>query len=208
MDVFRQGKILMTTSSRTTSSKEAASKSPAGPHGAAPVSPYVIGVLSDTHGRVYPRVAELLRGVNHIVHAGDVGSAEVLAALRSIAPVVAVRGNCDFGTWADDLPARTELRVAGVPILVAHIAGRPESAAPRVGLELGDGGPRVIVSGHSHVASLERRGDVLYLNPGSAGPRRFGRPRTVARIEVVAPRADVVGDVARVTAQILTAEGD
>ena len=162
-------------------------------------------MLSDTHGRLYPQVAQLLEGVDYIVHAGDVGSGEVLKALRSIAPVVAVRGNCDLENWADSLPARAEVELEGVRIVVGHIAQRAASAPPKTG---SGGQPLVVVSGHSHIASLEQRGNVLYLNPGSAGARRFGRPRTIARLEIWAPPADGQAGASRVTAQILSAEGD
>jgi putative phosphoesterase len=170
---------------------------------AQPAAPLVVGVLSDTHGNLHTRVAQLLEGVDHIIHAGDVGSAEVLTALRSIAPVIAVRGNCDLGSWADALPARAEVELAGVRIVVAHIAPRPQT-------ERG-GQPAVVISGHSHIASIQRRDDALYLNPGSAGPRRFGRPRTLALLEIFAPTSapgsEAAGDgFPRVIANITVAD--
>jgi uncharacterized protein len=176
---------------------------------ATPPTPLTVGVLSDTHGHLYPHVASLLEGVQHIIHAGDVGSAEVLGALRRIAPVTVVRGNVDVGGWADALPSRAEVELRGVTIVVSHISPRPAGAG---GDRRPVAGPLVVVSGHSHVAALEWRGEVLYLNPGSAGPRRFGRPRTVARLEIWPPRkgdtGGETGGAPRVTAQILTAEGD
>jgi uncharacterized protein len=182
--------------------------------------PVLVGVLSDTHGHLYPRVAQLLQGVEQIVHAGDVGSAQVLAALRSIAPVVAVRGNCDVEAWATALPQRAETIVGGIRIVVGHMGARLTGPS-----ESGDrSAPGVVISGHSHLASLEWRGPVLYLNPGSAGPRRFGRPRTVAHLQIWPARSEeMAGEGSseegreqgsgedcfpRVTAQILTAEGD
>jgi uncharacterized protein len=149
----------------------------AAPTGRARSKPLVIGVLSDTHGHLYPEVAKQLEGVDHIVHAGDIGSSEVLQALRRIAPVTAVRGNVDSGGWADALPSRAEVDLGGVRFVVAHIAPRPDSAGRA-------GQPVVVVAGHSHVAALEERSGVLHLNPGSAGPRRWGRPRTLARVEI------------------------
>ena len=170
---------------------------PAESPGAQSPAPLVVGVVSDTHGHLYPRVAQLLEGVDHIIHAGDVGSAEVLRALRSIAPVVAVRGNCDLDGWANALPAWAEVELAGVRIVVAHMAPRPEG---------GSGGQAmVVVSGHSHIASLDQRGLVLYLNPGSAGPRRFGRPQTIAQLEIWPPAAGEAAALPRVAARILSA---
>ncbi len=171
---------------------------PPGSPGAQLAPCLVVGVISDTHGHLYPRVAQLLKGVDHIVHAGDVGSREVLTALRSIAPVVAVRGNCDLGSWADALPLRAEVELAGVSIVVGHMASRPLAESGRQ--------PIVVVSGHSHVASLERRDEVVYVNPGSAGPRRFGRPRTIVLLEIWAPVPGGAEGSPRVTARILSAE--
>jgi uncharacterized protein len=165
-------------------------------------APLVVGVISDTHGHLYPQVAKQLEGVDHIIHAGDVGSPEVLRALRLIAPVAAVRGNTDTGGWADALPSRAEVELGGVCVVVGHIAPRADGAGR-------DGQPLVVVSGHSHIAALRQRGDVLYLNPGSAGPRRFGRARTVALLEIRPPRAgEAAGARPRVTAQIVTVDGD
>jgi putative phosphoesterase len=161
--------------------------------------PFVIGVISDTHGHLYPEIARLLEGVDYIIHAGDVGSAEVLEALRSIAPLVAVRGNCDVQAWATALPPRAEVELAGVRIAVAHMAPRPQVPS---------GAATVVISGHSHIAALEQRGDVLYLNPGSAGPRRFGRPRTIARLEIWAPPPGRPGDAPRAQAEIVAVDGD
>jgi uncharacterized protein len=158
---------------------------------AAPASavPLVVGVISDTHGHLYPQVAERLRGVDHIIHAGDVGSPEVLKALRLIAPVVAVRGNVDAGAWADALPSRAQVELGGVCVVVGHVSPRLDGAGR-------PGQPVVVVAGHSHVATVEQRGDILYLNPGSAGPRRFGRPRTLVRLEIwpLRPTGEARGD--------------
>lgn len=157
-----------------------------------------VGVLSDTHGHLYPRVVQLLQGVDHIVHAGDVGTPEVLTGLRAIAPVTAVRGNCDHEAWAAGLPVQTEVEIGGVRIVVAHIS-------PRVGPG-DDRTPVVLVSGHSHLAAMDQRGGALLLNPGSAGPRRFGRPRTIARLEVRTLAGDGPTGMPRVTAEIVAAE--
>lgn len=150
-----------------------------------------VGVLSDTHGLLRPAVLKSLQGVDHIIHAGDIGSAQVLAALRAVAPVTAVRGNCDLEAWADALPPQAEVVLGGARILVGHVIQR--MARPTAGIErrekdrnVAPGGDiAAVVFGHSHVASVEERENVLYLNPGSAGPRRFGRPRTIARLEII-----------------------
>jgi putative phosphoesterase len=151
-----------------------------------------VGVLSDTHGHLYPQVVKLLVGVDHIIHAGDIGSPQVLAALRAIAQVTAVRGNCDHYEWAVSLPAEAEVELAGVRILVGHIAGRLNETRQ---------GFRVVVTGHTHrMESVEREG-VLYLNPGSAGPARFGHPRTMARLRLTPPARS--GAPAQVRAEFL-----
>lgn len=135
----------------------------------------VVGVLSDTHGHLYPPVKRLLEGVDHIIHAGDVGSPRVLAGLRALAPVTVVRGNCDYDAWAASLPAEAHVELAGVRILVGHVAARLRDKRE---------GFRVIVTGHTHRMASEEREGVLCLNPGSAGPERFGHPRTVARLHI------------------------
>jgi len=134
-----------------------------------------IGVISDTHGLLRPEAIEALRGSALIIHAGDVGDPEILDHLRQIAPVVAVRGNVDTGRWASALPATLDIDFEGHAIHVRHIL---EDAMP-----LPDG-ISAVVYGHSHKPSIEERGGVLYLNPGSAGPRRFRLPVTVARMSV------------------------
>ncbi|MCW5890471.1 MAG: metallophosphoesterase family protein [bacterium] len=131
-----------------------------------------IGVVSDTHGLVRPELLAALDGVVHVLHAGDVGSAEVLAALGQIAPVTAVRGNNDRGPWAATLPAAITVTLAGVRIHLLH--DRKElTAVPDVA---------VVVAGHSHRPGVAEHDGVLFLNPGSAGPRRFRLPVTMARL--------------------------
>jgi putative phosphoesterase len=142
-----------------------------------------IGVLSDTHGHLYPRVKQMMTGMDHIIHAGDVGSAQVLAELAALAPVTAVRGNCDLDAWARTLPLRAVVELGGVRILVGHIAGTLHEKADPAGQDE-DGGFIAVITGHSHMAAMARRNGVVHLNPGSAGPRRYGRPRTVARLTI------------------------
>ena len=136
-----------------------------------------IGVISDTHGLLRPEAVEALRGVSQILHAGDVGGADVLDGLRAIAPVTAVRGNVDVDAWARSLPRSDVVEVEGVSIYMLHILDqldlKPEAA-----------GFGVVVYGHSHVPKSEVKSGVLYFNPGSAGPRRFKLPVTVGRLMV------------------------
>jgi putative phosphoesterase len=137
----------------------------------------VIGVISDTHGLMRPEALAALQGSDLIIHAGDVGSPDVLDALRAVAPTFAVRGNVDAGAWAASLPA-TELVEAGeILIHVLHDVSELD-------LDPGDAGFAAVIFGHSHQPLIERRNSVLFLNPGSAGPRRFKLPVAVARISV------------------------
>lgn len=138
-----------------------------------------IGVISDTHGLLRRDAIDALAGVVHIVHAGDVGSADVLDGLARIAPVTAVRGNNDRGVWAQRLPGRVRIDIASARVLVVHDAHELAGEAL--------GGVDVVVTGHSHRPLLELRDGVLHVNPGSAGPRRFRLPIALARL-VVGPR--------------------
>jgi len=135
-----------------------------------------IGVVSDTHGLLRPEALEALAGSELIVHAGDVGGPGILAALREIGPVVAVRGNNDHGPWAEALPEETTVEAEGVRLHVIHDV----KALDRRVLS----GVQVVIAGHSHQPLCERRGDVLFFNPGSAGPRRFRLPSAVGRLDV------------------------
>jgi putative phosphoesterase len=141
-----------------------------------------IGLISDTHGLLRPEVKHTLAGVSHIVHAGDVGTPAVLAELAELAPVHAVRGNNDRGAWARRLPLTTSLELEGVGIFVLHDLNELDLDPVATGLA-------VIVTGHSHRPHIERRRGVLYVNPGSAGPRRFSLPVTVGLLEVAAGAA-------------------
>ena len=140
-----------------------------------------VGLISDTHGLLRPEALAALRGSCHIVHAGDVGDPAVLAELARIAPVTAVRGNNDQGAWAEKLHAIETLEIARTRIYVIHdLAGRD--------LDPVAAGIQVVVSGHSHRPAADVRSGVLYVNPGSAGPRRFKLPITVARLALPARR--------------------
>src|SRR5687768_11930634 len=134
-----------------------------------------VGLISDTHGLLRPEALAALRGSRHIVHAGDIGDPAVLQALARIAPVTAVRGNNDTGSWAKRLSLTEDLRIAGKRIHVLHDLSQLDLDPAAEGYD-------VVVAGHSHRPREELRDGVLYLNPGSAGPRRFKLPVTVARL--------------------------
>jgi putative phosphoesterase len=137
-----------------------------------------IGVISDTHGLLRPEAVAALRGSQVILHAGDLGAAEVLHELKRIAPVVAVRGNVDVEAWAQRLRMAEVAECAGKNFYILHrIADldlKPKAA-----------GFAAIIFGHSHQPAIEWRDGVLFFNPGSAGPRRFSLPVTVGKIEIV-----------------------
>ena len=131
-----------------------------------------VGLISDTHGLLRPEAVQALAGVEQIIHAGDVGAADVIERLRAIAPVHAVRGNNDKGPWAAALPLRLTLQWAGVSIQVLHDLKELEADRAAAGFQ-------VVIAGHSHKPSVIERGATLFVNPGSAGPRRFKLPVTV-----------------------------
>ena len=135
-----------------------------------------VGVIADTHGLVRPEALAALAGSQLILHAGDIGQPAVLAALGAVAEVVAVRGNNDRGPWARALPETELAEVGACAIYLVHILDLLDlTPAPHVA---------AVVSGHSHQPAIAWKDGVLYLNPGSAGPRRFGRPITLARLTV------------------------
>ena len=135
---------------------------------------YRIGVISDTHGLLRPEAAALLRGVDQIIHAGDVGRWKILNALNRLAPTVAVRGNVDTD---DDLPLTAVVTAGGARLYVLHSLSDLEFDPAAAGFQ-------DVISGHSHQPVIEWRGGVLYLNPGSAGPRRFTLPVTLAYLTI------------------------
>jgi uncharacterized protein len=170
-----------------------------------PASAIIVGVLSDTHDHLYPEVKVLLSGVDHIIHAGDVCNPHLLTELRGIAPLTVVRGNCDMGPWANALPPRAQPELGGLQILVGHVGGRLRQEVARSGAEAG--GVDVVIFGHSHQALVERKDGVLYLNPGSAGPRRYGHPRTIAFLKIEPAPAGAGDGSARAAADIVVVEG-
>lgn len=138
----------------------------------------LIAVVSDTHGHYDDRLDELFAGALRIVHAGDVGSG-VLPRLRALAPVTVVAGNTDVASALDDLPEEATVEVAGLRIIVCHIAARLMERHDPVAEGYG-----MVVTGHTHRAAVEWRGGALFLNPGSAGRARFGQPRTCALVTI------------------------
>ena len=150
-------------------------------------SSYLVGAISDTHGLIRPEALLAFRGVDLVLHAGDIGKLEVIEALRSIAALVAVRGNNDKGRWARGLPQTAVAEVGKVKIFVLH-------DIKELDLDPVAKGFRIVISGHSHRPSITKQNGVLYLNPGSAGPRRFKLPVAVARLRVTggSVRAEIV----------------
>jgi putative phosphoesterase len=136
-----------------------------------------VGVIADTHGLLRDGVREALEGVDLIIHAGDIGKEEVLAALEKIAPVVAVRGNMDRAEWALKIPETEVVAIDETQVYVVH-------DATRLDVEPGPAGFGAVISGHTHRPAVVRRRGVLFLNPGSAGPQRFNLPVTVAILHV------------------------
>jgi len=150
-----------------------------------------IGVISDTHGLLRPSVVKALEGVSRILHAGDVGSRSILLELRKIAPLAAVRGNMDRDAWARRLNVREYVDLGGVACYLVH-------DITDLDLDPAAAGVRVVVHGHSHAPRILEKGGVLYLNPGSVGPRRFRLPIAMAYL--------LAGDDGSVSAKILHLE--
>ena len=152
----------------------------------------LIGLISDTHGLLRSAAIDALRGSELIIHAGDVGKPEILVELRHLAPVIAVKGNIDTGAWASELPETAMVEAGPATIYVLHDVHALDLDPAAAGIE-------IVVSGHSHQPGSTERSGVLYINPGSAGPRRFRLPITVARVNLAAPPfqvtfVDVSGD--------------
>jgi hypothetical protein len=145
---------------------------------------HLVGLVSDTHGLLRPELVEALKGVELIVHAGDIGGPDVLGALQAIATVVAVRGNMDRERWTSQLRYSETVEVGDVLLYVVHDGADLDLNPAAAGI-------RVVVSGHTHYPSRVERNGVLYLNPGSAGPRRGRIPATAALLEVNTNEVDV-----------------
>ena len=136
-----------------------------------------VGVISDTHGLLRPEAVAALAGVDQILHAGDVGTSDILASLKAIAPTTAVRGNVDHGVWATALPTTEVVRLGTLDVYILHDLATLD-------VDPAAGGFAAVISGHSHQPKAEWKRGVLYLNPGSAGPRRFSLPVTLSILRV------------------------
>ncbi len=136
-----------------------------------------VGVISDTHGLLRPEAIAALQGSDLILHAGDIGKPEVLDGLRSLAPVIAIRGNNDKGSWAENIAERETIQIADVSVHLLHIV-------QELNLDPQQAGIQVVISGHSHKPAIDDRNGVLFLNPGSAGPRRFKLPISIAHLRI------------------------
>ncbi len=136
-----------------------------------------IGLISDTHGLLRPDALAALQGCAQIIHAGDIGKPQVLDGLRAIAPLQAIRGNIDTADWALELPERLDLRIGSLTLHVLHDLKQLDIDPLAAGVD-------VVIAGHSHKPKVERRNGVLYINPGSAGPRRFSLPISLALLEL------------------------
>ena len=152
-----------------------------------------VGLISDTHGLMRPEALEALAGSERIIHAGDIGSADVLEALARIAPVTAIRGNNDTAEWARAIRETTVVQLGGLSILVLHDVNTLSRDAARA--------HDVVVAGHSHRPRVERNGEVLFVNPGSAGPRRFSLPISVGHLVIDGTHADAEIHELRIAAQ-------
>lgn len=153
---------------------------------------YGLGVISDTHGLLRPEAVDMLRGSDLIVHAGDVGSPEVLRELEELAPVIAVRGNNDHGPWAEALPLTADFELGRASIYVIHDV-KELPIDPRAA------GHSVVIAGHSHRPLSETRDGVLFFNPGSAGPRRFKLPISVGHIIIEGSRVSGLLETLEIT---------
>jgi uncharacterized protein len=138
-----------------------------------------VGVISDTHGLLRPEAAAALADVDHIIHAGDIGTPEIIEQLARIAPVTAVRGNNDKDSWADAIPETAVVNIEGRQLYVLHDIAE-------LNIDPAAAGYAAVIAGHSHKPAILRKDGVLFLNPGSAGRRRFKLPIAVARLYVSA----------------------
>jgi uncharacterized protein len=149
-------------------------------------SSHKIGIISDTHGLLRPEAIAALHGVDQIIHAGDIGKPEILNKLAELAPVTAVRGNNDQDAWAADLAKSHRFYLRGLAVFLIH-------DLKEIDFDLNSAGINIVIAGHSHRPLIEKRNGILFINPGSAGPRRFKLPVTLALLEIEQgiPRASI-----------------
>jgi uncharacterized protein len=140
--------------------------------------PHVIGVISDTHGLLRPEAVQALQGAELIIHAGDVGKPEILDELAKVTPIAAIRGNIDGGIWAQGLPQTRTVEIGGIRLYVIH-------NIDDLSVDAAAAGYIAVISGHSHRPSVVQKNGVLFLNPGSAGPKRFNLPVSLALLRVM-----------------------
>lgn len=138
---------------------------------------FSIGVISDTHGLLRPEVKGILETCDTIIHAGDIGSEEILNTLKAISPTYAVRGNVDRGDWTENLPLNDVIEVAGKFFYITHIPGNIDLDPVAAGID-------IVIYGHTHTPEIFKEDAVLYVNPGSAGPKRFTKPVSLCRITI------------------------
>lgn len=147
-------------------------------------SSFVIGVIADTHGLLDPRLSALFNKVEHLLHAGDIGSLSVLHGLEGIAPLTAVSGNVDDGLLGNDIPTQQTVVLAGMRIWMTHILGNPHKLSRENRNLLEQAKPDIVVFGHTHQPFNGKVDDILFFNPGSAGPRRFNLQRSVGFLDI------------------------
>ncbi len=149
----------------------------------------LIGLIADTHGLIRPPALKVFKGANLILHAGDIGEVSVLETLKKIAPVTAVRGNCDRGLWASQIPETQVVEAAGKFIYLLHQRKKIELDPIAAGFQ-------AVICGHSHQPLIEKKPGVIFINPGSAGPRRFKLPVTVGLLRISGQ--DVEAEIVRI----------
>lgn len=145
---------------------------------------HIVGVISDTHGLLRPEILNVFKDCEHIVHAGDIGDPYIIDALNKIAPVTAVRGNCDMDGWAYKFPFTETMNIGEICLYLLHDLNRLDLDPKTAGFD-------AVISGHTHRPLLERRDGVMFLNPGSAGPKRFTLPISAVKLRVKGKSIDV-----------------
>ncbi|MEJ2100170.1 MAG: metallophosphoesterase family protein [Desulfobacterales bacterium] len=149
-----------------------------------PQNSYLIGVISDTHGHIPSGIPNAFKNIDLIIHAGDIGDKKVFDKLSKIAPVVAVRGNMDFGKWAGQLPEAEIIEIGPIVLVVLHIVNRLDADPAKAGF-------KAVISGHTHRPEIYEKNGITFINPGSASYPKFGQPASAALIQIKWDRLDV-----------------